>query len=266
MGYILSDNAAIHYEEYGGGHPLILLPGLLGTIENTWRRFVPDFARRFHTVVVDLRGHGKTNNPSGKLTIPILVRDLEHLVDTLGFEQVYLCGYSLGGYIGLAYGIRNPERVRGLIMHGTKLFWTQDVMTRTAEEMNPEILLRDAPERAEKLRNDHPPTAGEERWRELLDSSRELVAGMAANGIPVSSLPLARFPVLVSVGVNDTFVPQNEAGELARLLPDASVSIAPNAGHAMKTVEKDTFLSMALGFFNDEMTSDPPKLESGHTV
>jgi len=250
MGYILSDDAAIYYEEYGGGPPLILLPGLLGTIENTWRRFVPEFAKCFHTVVVDLRGHGKTNNPAGTLTIPMLVRDVETLIETLGFERIFLCGYSLGGYVGLAYGIENPERVKGLIMHGTKFFWTPEVMKRSCEELNPETLLQSDPERVQEMRNDHASAGNEERWNGLLETSREFAMRMVADGIPASSLPRARFPVLVSIGENDRFVPRIEAGELARLLPDALVKTVPKAGHAMKTVEKEPFLSMTLGFFN----------------
>jgi pimeloyl-ACP methyl ester carboxylesterase len=266
MGYVLSDDAAIYYEESGGGHPLILLPGLLGTVENTWRRFVPEFAQHFHTVVVDLRGHGKTNNPAGTLSIGRLVRDLENLIETLGFERVHLCGYSLGGYVGMAYGIRNAGRIDALLMHGTKFFWTQEVMKKGAADLDVEELLRKSPSYVEKLKQDHPTAAGEERWKDLLNTSQDLVMSMVTDGIPVSDLLRAQFPVLVSIGQNDTFVPPLEAEELTRMLPQASVQVVPNAAHAMKTVEKKVFLSMAFGFFSGAGISVPSKPESGKPV
>jgi pimeloyl-ACP methyl ester carboxylesterase len=133
MSLILSKDAALYYEEYGSGESLILVHDFLGSLETEWRRFIPMFARHFHTIAFDLRGHGKTNNPSGKLHLKTLVDDLHVLYDTLQIEQANICGNGFGGYIALAYGLQHPGRVRGLIMHGTRFFWN-DVSTRAALE------------------------------------------------------------------------------------------------------------------------------------
>jgi pimeloyl-ACP methyl ester carboxylesterase len=256
MGYIRSHDAAIYYEEYGAGQPLILLPGLLGTVENTWRRFVPGFAKGFHTVVVDLRGHGKTNNPAGSLNLQLLVDDLGSLIDALGFDQVMICGYSLGGYIGLEYGIRNPGRVERLIMHATKFFWSGPAPRQIAADMDPEKVLSLSPEMVERLRGEH---AGKERWRELLNEARTFIAGLPDNGIAIPSLTSAQFPILVSVGENDTLIPSQEAHTLAHHLPFGQVQILQEVGHAMNTVGTNEFLSLAVGFLG-------PALSAGHGI
>lgn len=83
MAYGRSGDAVVYYEEYGGGPTLILLPGLLGTIDSTRRRFVPDLAAAFHVLVADLRGHGRTNNPAGVLTEVHTPADCRHPIQSL---------------------------------------------------------------------------------------------------------------------------------------------------------------------------------------
>ena len=119
MSEIRVDDLTIYYEISGTGAPLVLLPGLLGTIESNWRRFIPALARHYRTISVDLRGHGRTDNPdpsgkesTGKLYIERMVDDLIGLLDGLEFEQASVLGYSLGGCVGLAAGLKRPGRIK----------------------------------------------------------------------------------------------------------------------------------------------------------
>lgn len=248
MSLILSGDATIYYEEYGSGDPLVLLPGLLGTIETDWRRFISGFSDQFHTIAVDLRGHGRTNNPSGSLRLQLFVDDLHTLLDTLQIEKAYICGYSLGGYIGLAFGLEHAGSVRGLVMHGTRFFWSPEAALETQARMDPDSISIKLPQ-WETLRREHSPGAGVEGWKDLLASGREFIGSIVDEGISLRALARARFPILVSVGDADDMVPHAEAEQLANSLPNASLLVLENTRHPIQTVSTSRFVTAVTSFF-----------------
>lgn len=248
MSYIRSKDSAIYYEEHGSGETLILLPGLLGTIESHWRRFIPDFAQHFHVIAADLRGHGRTDNPSAQLRLHQLVDDVFALYETLEIDSAHICGYSLGGYIGLAFGIQHPGRVRSLLMHGTKFFWTPEAVASTVKDFDAARILEKVPKWSMQLQNDHAPANGDEGWKGLLDAAKEFIGTMPSEGLTENAVRRADFRVLVSVGDADEMVPQVEASQLVSELPDAKLYVLPATRHPMQLVQKQPFLDAALSF------------------
>jgi pimeloyl-ACP methyl ester carboxylesterase len=240
MSLILSKDAALYYEEYGSGESLILVHDFLGSLETEWRRFIPMFARHFHTIAFDLRGHGKTNNPSGKLHLKTLVDDLHVLYDTLQIEQANICGNGFGGYIALAYGLQHPGRVRGLIMHGTRFFWN-DVSTRAALEHL---------EADDQRKYTQGNTQADRQL--LLAEAKECLVTISQEAIPEDAVTLTDFPVLVSIGDLDEMIPRNEAEQLAQMIPNARLSVLENTRHPLRTVQSVSFLERAVTFFNAE--------------
>ncbi len=248
MSFIRSGDATIYYEEYGTGDPLILLPGLLGTIETTWRRFVPDFSALFHTVVVDLRGHGRTNNPSGVLQLEALSNDLLALIETLGLGKAMVCGYSLGGYIGLHHAIRHPGHCARLVMHATRFFWNTDVAREMERDLDAVALRQRSPHTAGRLQREHSPGNGPDGWSSLSRAAKGLVRDLATRGLTQEMLALVDIPVLVTAGEQDVTVPGSEAERLARALPGGSVRTIPGASHPIGTVPTAVFLHEVVPF------------------
>jgi pimeloyl-ACP methyl ester carboxylesterase len=253
MAYIRSKDSAIYYEEHGGGEPLILLPGLLGTIESHWRRFIPDLAKQFHIIAVDIRGHGRTNNPSAQLRLHQLIADLFSLYETLEIDSAHICGYSLGGYIGLAFGIRHPGRVRSLLMHGTKFFWTPEAVAATTEDFDAKRIMEKVPKWGAQLQQDHSHANGEETWKNLLGSAKDFIETMPTEGLTENGLKLANFPVLVSVGDADEMISQEEAQRLASVLPKGTLNVLTGTRHPMQHVQKIPFIEGALLFFRQHL-------------
>jgi pimeloyl-ACP methyl ester carboxylesterase len=250
MSFIRSKTATIYYEECGSGETLILLPGLLGTIESHWRRYIPSFAEHFHVVAVDLRGHGKTNNPSGQFRLHELINDLFTLYESLDIDRARICGYSLGGYLGLAFGVQNPGTVDSLLMHGTRFFWNNGVVRETIKDFDAERIVEKVPQWAEQLQRDHAPANGLTGWRTLLRAATEFIKTMPSEGLTTSALQLADFPVLVSSGDQDELVPREEVERLANCLPYGMPHIFPNTPHPMQKVDKQAFLDIAYSFFH----------------
>ncbi len=105
----------IYYEEHGSGDPLLLVMGLAAD-STAWMFQTPDFAERYRTVAFDNRGVGRTSKPSGPYSVHQMADDAVGLLDALGIERTHVLGVSMGGMIAQEIALRNPERVRGLIL------------------------------------------------------------------------------------------------------------------------------------------------------
>lgn len=250
MSYIRSKDAVIYFEEHGAGETLILLPGLLGTIESDWRRFIPQFAAHFHVVAIDLRGHGRTNNPSRQLRLHQLVMDLFTVYESLGIDKARLCGYSLGGYLGLAFGVQNPGTVQSLMMHGTKFYWDDNAVQSLLPKFDADTIVATAGHYAEQLQRDHAPANGKTGWRTLLRSASDFIKTLPTEGLTHHALELADFPVFVSAGDQDDLVPRNEVERLANSCQYGMPHIFPNTPHSMQKMDKQAFLDIAYSFFH----------------
>src|SRR5262245_52445830 len=76
----------MHYDTWGAGEPLILLHGGGGAAVN-WRLIFKEPPAEFQLIMPDLRGHGRTLNPSSELTFRQASRDVLALVDSLGIGR-----------------------------------------------------------------------------------------------------------------------------------------------------------------------------------
>src|SRR5262245_22536541 len=96
--YIHANGIDIYYEEYGSGYPLLLIHG--GTLDHTmWEQHIPIFAQHFRVIAPDSRGHGRTKNPLDRMTYRLLADDMAALIQALGLDQPFVCGFSDGGQI-----------------------------------------------------------------------------------------------------------------------------------------------------------------------
>jgi pimeloyl-ACP methyl ester carboxylesterase len=111
----------IRGEVAGDGPPVVLCHGITAT-----RRYVLHGSRALeragHAVVsYDARGHGESDPaPQGQgYGYPELVDDLEAVVAAeVGEEPFVLCGHSMGAHTAVAYALRHPERLAGLVVIG----------------------------------------------------------------------------------------------------------------------------------------------------
>ena len=114
-GYVTANGLKYYYQIQGKGEPLLLLHGGLGQIE----MFGPNialFAKNRQVIGIDLHGHGRTELGDRKINLIDIGNDLATILTQLGYKQVDVLGYSMGGGIALRLAIQHPDKVRRLIV------------------------------------------------------------------------------------------------------------------------------------------------------
>jgi haloalkane dehalogenase len=115
-----------HYLDEGSGDPVVMIHG-----NPTWsfyfRNLVKALSPQYRTIVPDHIGCGFSDKPDPKTyhyTLKNRVSDLETLLDALHLkENITLIVHDWGGMIGMAYAVKYPERIRGIILMNTAGFF-----------------------------------------------------------------------------------------------------------------------------------------------
>lgn len=128
----------INCVDYGGEgrKPLLLLHG--GSACGHWWDFVaPALTGKFHTLAMDLRGHGESGwSASADYSMTGYASDLGALIETWGLGEPVLAGHSRGGLVGLTYAAAYPGKLRALaiidslpVSNEDLLNWTKSMQT-----------------------------------------------------------------------------------------------------------------------------------------
>jgi non-heme chloroperoxidase len=96
------DGAKIYYQEQGKGQTIILVHGWTCS-SKFWQKNVPELAKEFRVVALDLRGHGNSSKTLTGHTIAQYARDVRAIVERLDLRGFTLVGWSLGGPVVLSY-------------------------------------------------------------------------------------------------------------------------------------------------------------------
>src|SRR5438132_11218517 len=105
----------LYYETRGQGEPLLLLHGGVG-IGADWLRVFPTSSAGFQLIVPDLRGHGRSTNPSREFTFRQFALDAYALLDRLGIARVKAIGVSAGAKTLLHMATQQPDRVDAMVV------------------------------------------------------------------------------------------------------------------------------------------------------
>ena len=114
------NGATLHYVRGGAGPAVILLHGF----PEDWyeyHRIMPQLAKQFTVVAVDLRGIGGSVATAGGYDAANMAEDVRQLAKHLNLERVYVVGHDIGGMVAYAFARRFPEASRGVMMLDTPL-------------------------------------------------------------------------------------------------------------------------------------------------
>ena len=254
------------YRELGPrtGVPVILLNHLAAQLDNFDPRIVDGLAATRRVIAFDNRGVGASGDKTPS-TISEMARDAVAFIRVLGFEEVDLFGFSLGGFVAQEIVLTEPRLVRKLILAGTGPAGGEGIDKVTPltimDMIRGALTLRDAKYYlffTTTPNGRRAATAFLERLKERKNnrdkaiSPRAFVAqlkAIKAYGLHApQDLGAIRIPTLVANGDQDRMVPSSNSYDLARRIPAAQLVIYPDAGHGGVFQNHADFVPKALSF------------------
>jgi pimeloyl-ACP methyl ester carboxylesterase len=117
-GYADSNGVKIHYVTAGGKGPLVIMIHGFPDFWYSWRNQMPELAKHFQVVAVDLRGYNLSDKPDGveNYTMDKLVGDIESVLKHLGQDKAVIVGHDWGGAIAWSFAMTHPDQTDRLII------------------------------------------------------------------------------------------------------------------------------------------------------
>src|SRR3954463_11203564 len=250
------------------GIPLVFLQHFTGTMD-TWDPLVVDgFAEARPVILFDNRGVSRSSGTTPD-TVAAMANDAVAFVTALGLKQVDLLGFSLGGFIAQIIAAEHPALVRRLILAGTGPEGGEGIrnlpqVLEQAQKSSPDDLRRylffdqttssqDAGRaflsRQARRTMDRDP----ESSQQTVGAQFAAIVAWGTDGDPRSTRRLQQItqPALVVNGKNDIMVPTLNSYTLFQRLPNARLSLYPDAGHGGLFQYGETFVAEGVRFLHD---------------
>ncbi len=112
---ISADGTAIHYDEQEQEGPVLVFVHGWSCDASYWREQVEYFRGKYHMVLIDLAGHGRSGSERENYTTEAFGQDVKAVVESLGAEKVVLIGHSMGALVIAEAARLMPGKVMGLI-------------------------------------------------------------------------------------------------------------------------------------------------------
>lgn len=217
----------MYFEERGRGTPLLLLHGGMG-IGADWKHVFPEDPAGYRLIIPDLRGHGRSTNPSGTFTFRQCARDVLALLDHLGVRRVKAIGLSMGAKTLLHVATACPPAIEAMVLvSATPRF--PEPLRAAAAAFTSEALSRLSDDERATLRSRH--VHGDAQIRALYDMARSFATSTDDMAFTGADLAAITARTLIVHGDRDPLYPVELAVELYRGIPVSALWVVPNGGH-----------------------------------
>jgi pimeloyl-ACP methyl ester carboxylesterase len=231
MNYTIKQVDKFKYIEEGEGEPLILLHGLFGALSN------------FGDLISYFKNHNKVVVP----LLPLLDMDLLHtsvgglqkfvhkFIEYQDYQNVHLLGNSLGGHVAILHVLKQPERIKSLILTGSSGLFENGMGDTYPKRGDYDYIKKKT-----ELTFYDPKVAS----KELVDEVYEIVnnrlkaikiialAKSAIRNNLGEDINQIKQPTLLIWGNNDTITPPFVGREFHRLIPNSELHFIDKCGHA----------------------------------
>ncbi len=102
-------------DEGSSAQTLLLIHGL-GSNAKGWIKNIPELAKKYRVLAVDLPGYGKSDKGYFQFSLPFYATVLTELLETLKIDKATFVGHSMGGQIAMVTSLLFPERVERLVL------------------------------------------------------------------------------------------------------------------------------------------------------
>jgi pimeloyl-ACP methyl ester carboxylesterase len=246
------------------GVPVVFLTHLAAVLDNWDPRIVDGIAARHRVITFDNRGVGASSG-STPTTIEQMARDAVTFIRALGFDEVDLFGFSMGGMIAQVIAQQEPQLVRKMILAGTGPAGGDgiDKVTRISYlDTARGLLTRQDPKQFLFFtRTPNGRAAGKEFLARLEERTNDRDKAISVGSFRAQLKAIHRWgqqtpadlasihqPALVMNGESDKMVPTKNTVDLDQRLPNSQLVVYPDAGHGGVFQFHEDFVKRALEF------------------
>jgi pimeloyl-ACP methyl ester carboxylesterase len=236
----------IYYEIVGEGEPLVLLHGG-GGIGANWELVFKDTPQGFSLVIPDLRGHGRSTNPSMEFSFRQSALDVFALLDYLGIERFQAIGLSMGAKTLLHMSTQQPTRIEAMVLVSAAPYFSEQarqIMRRFSTENHTDA-------EWQQMRQWH--KHGDEQIQALWKLGESLKDNYTDMNFTPPYLSTIKARTLIVHGDRDPLYPVSLATEMYAAIPNSFLWVVPNGGHGPIFGEmSEDFVKTSLSFLRGE--------------
>lgn len=254
------------YRSYGkdGDIPVIYFNHLTANLDNCDPRIMDAIAAQRQIISFDYRGVGATTGEQGT-SIPDVAKDAIAFIHALGYKQVDIVAFSMGGFITQELLLVEPQLVRKAILAGTGPRGGQgisDVVGLTYKDVlkglftfrDPKIYLfftqnkvgkdaaRDFLKRLKERKKNR------DKSVKLSVLKKQLKAIEKWGHDQPADLSVFKLPVFIANGDVERMVPTVNSYDMSKRFPNAQIKIYPNSGHGGIFQYHQEFIPKAIEF------------------
>jgi esterase len=251
----------LHSQVRGDGPPLVILHGLLGSLDN-WRSMSKRLAALRRVYSLDLRNHGHSPH-AAVMNYAVMAEDVREFCVAQGLHAPAVLGHSMGGKVAMALAARHPDLLEKLLVvdiapklyppaHRPLLLAMRDADLRGYKSFG-EIDAALAPAIADTavrqfvMKNLARDSAGEFRWRiglaEIIDNYGALTEAV------VVEKPFTK-PTCFIRGERSSFIQDHDLAAIRAVFPRAELKTIPRADHWIHTEAADEFYAAVAQFLS----------------
>lgn len=263
--FVTVNGLRIHYLDWGNAArpPMILIHGI-ARHAHTFDHIAPHFARDYHVLAIDMRGHGDSSwDPKGDYLVEDHVKDLEGLVRQLKLTHITMLGNSTGGRVVQVFAGMHPDLVTKLVVEDVGPQRPEDIASGFARRVQQEAngwaseeelvqqLLKENRGVAESWVRNYAHFGVKTRadGRFVWKRDPNLVKGFVPTDL-WSSVRRITSPTIYVLGGKSTIVPADTQQELKKTLRDCEIVTMPGLGHYPDVEDPPGFLAIADRFLS----------------
>lgn len=266
--FVEANGIKFAYRSYGkeGGIPVIYLNHLTANLDNCDPRIMDAIAAKRTIISFDYRGIGATTGRQGE-SLADMAKDGIAFIYALGYNQVDIVAFSMGGFITQEILLVEPQLVRKAILAGTgprggagipdvvgRTYW--DIFRGLLSFRDPKFYLffnqnkigkaaaRDFLSRLKERKENR------DKKVKLYALKKQLKAIKDWGNEKPMDLSVFKLPVFIANGDNDRMVPSPLSNDMAKRFPNAEIKIYPNSGHGGIFQYHKEFIPQAIEFLN----------------
>ena len=257
-GSVVSHQTKLHYYRTNGdGPPVVLLHGITDD-GLCWTPVAIALEDRFDVIMIDQRGHGKSEAPENGWDYETMANEVAGLIEALELNSPVVMGHSMGAFNALVIASLFPDLARGYILEDPPPFWIDQPPTEEAVENRKGMLMwfsemkrLTKDELLASVRKENPGWSEAELspWADSKQRFSPMISNLVEHTLPgpmnwLDKLKQVHCPIMLITAdqARGAILGEVEVQGLRKYLPDLQWVYLPGAGHNIRREQFEKYM------------------------